>query len=69
MTIRRWMIAVAVAALLSAGLVALIGLYGGRWHYLKWTIDRFAAVRDRTGEIQDLSDATRASGLPPPPGR
>jgi hypothetical protein len=69
MTTRRWMVAVAFAALLSAGLVAMIGLYGERWHYLKWAIDHFAAVRERTGDIQEMSEATRAPALPPPSGR
>jgi hypothetical protein len=63
------MIAVAVAAVLSTGLVGLIGLYRRRRHYLKWTVDRFAAVRDRTGEIQDMSEAARAPGLSPPSRR
>jgi hypothetical protein len=65
MTTRRLMIAVAVSALLSTGLVGLIGLFNQRWHYLKWAIGHFAFVKNRTGDIQKTAEATRLPGLPP----
>ena len=69
MTTRRWMIAIAVAALLSAGLATLVRHSNRRSRYLAWVVGRFAAVKTRTGVILESAEAQRSYDLLPPQRR